>query len=137
MFFSFKIFEPKENKEDAKAKKEIPKSTIKACQQIVDGLVNATMRLEGSEKQVKLVGCINALHLFAKVRPQLLINHAVTLEPYLNVKTNSSNLVQFISSIAEILEQVRTRLVLLEFIFKFNFFLNRLFRLWITLVKLS
>lgn len=100
------IFEPKENKEDVKAKKEIPKTTIKACQQIVDGLVSATMNLESSQMQNKLVGCITALHLFAKVQPKLLIYHAETLEPYLNVKTSSSNLVQFISSIAEILEQV-------------------------------
>lgn len=64
------------------------------------------MSLEGSEKQVRLVGCITALHLFARVRPQMLVNHAETLEPYLNLKPTSSSMVQFISSIAEILEQV-------------------------------
>ncbi|XP_063699884.1 nipped-B protein [Culicoides brevitarsis] len=100
------IFEPKENKEDTKAKKEIPASILKACQQIVNGLVNATMTLEGSDNSAKLVGCITALHLFAKVRPQLLVNHAETLAPYLNVKANTNSMVQFISSIAEILEQV-------------------------------
>lgn len=73
----------------------------------MNGLVNATMTLEGSEKTSKLVGCITALHLFAKVRPQLLVNHAETLAPYLNIKTSSSSMVQFISSIAEILEQVK------------------------------
>lgn len=106
LFCVLQIFEPKENKEDTKAKKEIPVAIIKACQQIVDGLVNATMSLEGSEKQARLVGCITALHLFAKVRPQLLVNHAETLAPYLNVKTSTLSMVQFISSIAEILEQV-------------------------------
>uniref|UniRef100_A0A336LQA0 Nipped-B protein n=1 Tax=Culicoides sonorensis TaxID=179676 RepID=A0A336LQA0_CULSO len=100
------IFEPKENKEDTKAKKEIPSTIIKACQQIVNGLVNTTMTLEGSDRSTKLVGCISALHLFAKVRPQLLVNHAETLASFLNVKTNSMSMVQFISSIAEILEQV-------------------------------
>lgn len=69
------------------------------------------MTLEGSDKSAKLVGCITALHLFAKVRPQLLVNHAETLAPYLNVKTSSASMVQFISSIAEILEQVRLNLV--------------------------
>lgn len=107
--FLLQIFEPKENKDDAKAKKEIPKSLIKACQQIVDGLVNATITLEGSEKQNRLVGCITALHLFSKARPQMLVHHAETLEPYLNLKSNSRSLEQFISCIAEILEQVITR----------------------------
>ncbi|XP_058822555.1 nipped-B protein isoform X2 [Topomyia yanbarensis] len=99
------IFEPKESKEDAKAKKEIPKTLIKACQQIVDGLVDATMKLESSENK-KLVGCITALHLFAKIQPQLLVNHAMTLEPYLNIRCQNAINYKFISSVAEILEQV-------------------------------
>ncbi|XP_058126346.1 nipped-B protein [Anopheles ziemanni] len=99
------IFEPKENKEDSKMKKEIPKTLIKACQQIVDGLVEATLRLEGAENP-RLVGCITALHLFAKIQPQLLVNHAITLEPYLNMRCQNSIISKFISSIAEILEQV-------------------------------
>ncbi|XP_055635470.1 nipped-B protein isoform X2 [Toxorhynchites rutilus septentrionalis] len=99
------IFEPKENKEDAKAKKEIPKALIKACQQIVDGLVDATMKLESSENK-KLVGCITALHLFSKIQPQLLVNHAMTLEPYLNIRCQNAINYKFISSVAEILEQV-------------------------------
>ncbi|XP_053692566.1 nipped-B protein [Sabethes cyaneus] len=99
------IFEPKENKEDAKAKKEIPKTLIKACQQIVDGLVDATMKLESSENK-KLVGCITALHLFSKIQPQLLVNHAMTLEPYLNIRCQNAINYKFISSVAEILEQV-------------------------------
>ncbi|XP_062705651.1 nipped-B protein-like isoform X2 [Aedes albopictus] len=99
------IFEPKENKEDSKAKKEIPKTLIKACQQIVDGLVDATMKLESSENK-KLVGCITALHLFSKIQPQLLVNHAMTLEPYLNIRCQNAINYKFISSVAEILEQV-------------------------------
>uniref|UniRef100_A0A182QZC9 Nipped-B protein n=1 Tax=Anopheles farauti TaxID=69004 RepID=A0A182QZC9_9DIPT len=99
------IFEPKESKEDSKLKKEIPKTLIKACQQIVDGLVEATMRLEGAEN-TRLVGCITALHLFAKIQPQLLVNHAMSLEPYLNMRCQNQIISKFISSIAEILEQV-------------------------------
>uniref|UniRef100_A0A182VUI9 Nipped-B protein n=1 Tax=Anopheles minimus TaxID=112268 RepID=A0A182VUI9_9DIPT len=99
------IFEPKESKDDSKLKKEIPKTLIKACQQIVDGLVEATMRLEGAEN-TRLVGCITALHLFAKIQPQLLVNHAISLEPYLNMRCQNQIISKFISSIAEILEQV-------------------------------
>lgn len=78
---------------------------IKACQQIVDGLVDATMKLESSENK-KLVGCITALHLFSKIQPQLLVNHAMTLEPYLNIRCQNAINYKFISSVAEILEQV-------------------------------
>ncbi|XP_038112753.1 nipped-B protein isoform X2 [Culex quinquefasciatus] len=99
------IFEPKEVKADSTAKKEIPKTLIKACQQIVDGLVDATMKLESSENK-KLVGCITALHLFSKIQPQLLVNHAMTLEPYLNIRCQNAINYKFISSVAEILEQV-------------------------------
>jgi cohesin loading factor subunit SCC2 len=102
------IFEPKENKEDCKLKKEIPKTLITSCQQIVDGLVNSVMVLESQENK-RIVGCITALHLFAKIRPQLLVQHALTLESYLNIRCHSANVVKFMSCVAEILEHVRGR----------------------------
>lgn len=46
------------------------------------------------------------LHLLAKVRPALLGHHGITLEPYLNIRCNTTNGLKFISCIAEILEQV-------------------------------
>lgn len=34
----------------------------------------------------RLVACLRTLYLFAKIRPQLLVNHAITLQPYLSLK---------------------------------------------------
>lgn len=78
---------------------------IKACQQLADGLVNEILKFEASDNQ-KLLSCVTTLHLLAKVRPILLVNHGITLEPYLNIHTTSTNGLKFISCIAEILEQV-------------------------------
>lgn len=103
---SFQIFKPKENKEDStKIVKEPPRMIVWSCEQIVNGLVDAIVRLEGGDTK-KLLGCITTLHLFAKIRPQLIVRHAITLEPYLNVKCNSNYIVRFMSCVAEILENV-------------------------------
>lgn len=42
--------------------------------------------LGGQGNSERLVACISTLHLFAKIRPQLLVNHALTLQPYLSLK---------------------------------------------------
>lgn len=78
---------------------------VKACQQLADGLVNEILKFEASDNQ-KLLSCVTTLHLLAKVRPILLVNHGITLEPYLNIQTSSANGLKFMSCIAEILEQV-------------------------------
>lgn len=102
----WQIFKPKENKEDTtKTPKEPPKQIVTACEQIADGLVDAIMKLEGTDSR-KLLGCIIMLHLFAKIRPQLLVKHAITLEPYLNIKCGTNNMIKFMSCVAEILEYV-------------------------------
>jgi cohesin loading factor subunit SCC2 len=56
----------------------------------------------------RLVGCVTALHSFAQIRPQLLVEHAISLEPYLNIKCSSNEQIKFMSLLAEILEHVRT-----------------------------
>ncbi|XP_055299107.1 nipped-B protein isoform X6 [Sitodiplosis mosellana] len=103
------IFTPKEEKDiDRTAnapKKEPPKEVVKACQQIADGLVNEILKFEASDSN-KVLSCVTTLHLLAKVRPALLINHGITLEPYLNTLATTANGLKFISCIAEILEQV-------------------------------
>lgn len=86
-------------------KKEPPKEVVKACQQLADGLINAVIRLEGTDSK-RVVSCIITLNLLAKVRPILLVKHAMTLEPYLNIKGNINHIVRFIGFVAEILEQV-------------------------------
>lgn len=79
---------------------------IKACQQLADGLVNETIRLDGLDNIEKLLSCVTTISLLAKVRPALLVKHAITLEPYLNLRSNDPQMSKFIAAIADILESV-------------------------------
>jgi cohesin loading factor subunit SCC2 len=63
------------------------------------------MEYEKSD-MTRLVGCVTALHSFAQIRPHLIVKHAITLEPYLNIKCISNEQIKFLSLLGEILEQV-------------------------------
>lgn len=67
--------------------------------------MNEILKFEASDSN-KVLSCVTTLHLLAKVRPVLLINHGITLEPYLHTRATTANGLKFISCIAEILEQV-------------------------------
>ncbi|XP_020815684.1 nipped-B protein [Drosophila serrata] len=107
------IFKPKDNllKSDGSVNDPIKKNTeppqdiILACQQLADGLVDRLIELEDTDNS-QMLGCITTLHLLAKVRPQLLVKHAMTIEPYLNIKCHSATAAKFICSVADILEKV-------------------------------
>jgi len=113
------LFKPKEDKDDAtKVNKEPPKQLVVACQQIVDCLMEtvlkseeqniATQQLEAGDKSVgqshRIVACLTTTFLFSKIRPQLLVNHVQTLQPYLNVKCQTQGDYQIISHVARTLE---------------------------------
>ena len=112
------LFKPKEDKEDStKLQAEPPKVLLTACKQIVECLIENILRLEetpldGAEQGEKkgspqrLVACLTTLHLFAKIRPQLLVDHAITLQPYLSLKCQTQGDYQIISSVAHTLELV-------------------------------
>nr|XP_033333160.1 nipped-B-like protein A isoform X2 [Megalopta genalis] len=112
------LFKPKEDKDDStKMQTEPPKALLTACKQIVDCLIENVLRLEETnleeaEKLEKkgssqrLVACLTTLYLFAKIRPQLLVNHAITLQPYLSLKCQTQGDYQIISSVAHTLELV-------------------------------
>lgn len=38
----------------------------------------------------RLVSCITTLYLFSKIRAQLMVKHAMTMQPYLTTKCNVS-----------------------------------------------
>ncbi|XP_023167929.1 nipped-B protein isoform X2 [Drosophila hydei] len=107
------IFKPKENmvkldgstQETVKKNTEPPQEIVLACQQLADGLVDRLIELEDTDN-ARMLGCITTLHLLAKVRPQLLIRHAMTIEPYLNIKCHSASAAKFICAVADILERV-------------------------------
>lgn len=54
----------------------------------------------------RLVACLTTLNLFAKIRPQLLVKHASTLQPYLSLKCQTKGDYTIISSVARTLELV-------------------------------
>ncbi|KAJ8930877.1 hypothetical protein NQ314_016297 [Rhamnusium bicolor] len=100
------LFKPKEDKDDStKIATEPPKALLLACRQIVDCLIENVLSLEESTESSgssqRLVACLTTLHLFAKIRPQLLVKHASTLQPYLGLKCQSSGDIQIISSLEE------------------------------------
>lgn len=76
----------------------------------MDCLIENVLRLEetnnSSGVSQRLVACLTTLHLFAKIRPQLLVKHASTLQPYLGLKCQSTGDIQIISSVARMLELV-------------------------------
>jgi len=117
------LFRPKEDKDDAtKVNKEPPKVLVLACQQIVDCLMESVLKSEeqniakgvldlgAGDKTVgqshRIVACLTTTFLFAKSRPQLLVNHVQTLQPYLNVKCQTQGDYQIISNVARTLEMV-------------------------------
>ncbi|XP_017856914.1 PREDICTED: nipped-B protein [Drosophila arizonae] len=107
------IFKPKDNmvkldgstQESVKKNTEPPQEIVLACQQLADGLVDRLIELEDTDN-ARMLGCITTIHLLAKVRPQLLIRHAMTIEPYLNIKCHSASAAKFICAVADILEKV-------------------------------
>lgn len=105
------MFKPKEDKDDStKIQTEPPKALLLACEQIVNCLIENVLRLEettdNNTSSQRLVACLTTLYLFAKIRPQLLVKHASTLQPYLSLKCQSNGDIQIISSVAKMLELV-------------------------------
>ncbi|XP_026522198.1 nipped-B-like protein isoform X4 [Notechis scutatus] len=90
------------------------KPVKKACTQLVDNLVEHILKYEESlsdsdNKGVnssRLVACITTLFLFSKIRPQLMVKHAMTMQPYLTTKCNNQNDFMVICNVAKILELV-------------------------------
>ncbi|XP_037089456.1 nipped-B-like protein B [Pollicipes pollicipes] len=101
------LFKPKEDKEDStKVVFEPPKSLLTASRQIVDCLVQHILRIEDRGSSQRLVACLNTLYMFARIRPQLLVPHAITLQPYLAVRCQTRGDYQIISHVARTLELV-------------------------------
>jgi cohesin loading factor subunit SCC2 len=78
------------------------------------------MELEKTNGE-RLVGCVTAIHSFAQIRPHLLVEHAMSLEPYLNIKCTTNEQAKFMSFLAEILEHVSLTKVDLSTVIDCNF----------------
>ncbi|XP_061784888.1 nipped-B-like protein B isoform X2 [Nerophis lumbriciformis] len=88
------------------------KPAKKACVQLVDNLVEHILKYEESLAENKgvnstrLLACITTLYLFSKIRAQLMVKHAMTMQPYLTTKCNTANDFMVICNVAKILELV-------------------------------
>ncbi|XP_057687450.1 nipped-B-like protein A isoform X1 [Corythoichthys intestinalis] len=88
------------------------KPAKKACVQLVDNLVEHILKYEESLAESKgvnstrLVACITTLYLFSKIRAQLMVKHAMTMQPYLTTKCNTANDFMVICNVAKMLELV-------------------------------
>ncbi|XP_078354070.1 nipped-B-like protein isoform X1 [Oculina patagonica] len=98
------------NEEDS-----ISKASEEASRQIVNCLVENVLSLEekavaqsegkGSSSQ-RLVSSLSSLYLISKIKPQLLVKHAMTLQPYLSTKCSTQGDYLVIHNVARILELV-------------------------------
>uniref|UniRef100_A0A671LTL9 Nipped-B protein n=1 Tax=Sinocyclocheilus anshuiensis TaxID=1608454 RepID=A0A671LTL9_9TELE len=83
-------------------------------QNLVDSLVDHILKYEESLADCenkgltsdRLVACITTLYLFSKIRPQLMVKHAMTMQPYLTTKCNTQSDFMVICNVAKILELV-------------------------------
>ncbi|XP_050736968.1 nipped-B-like protein isoform X1 [Eriocheir sinensis] len=111
------MFKPREDKEDVtKVVSEPPKSLVTACKQIVDCLVRHILVLEEDGQNAtgpqprtttqRILACHKTLYLFAKIRPQLLVDHAITLQPYLAWRCQTQVDYTMIGVVARTLELV-------------------------------
>ncbi|MEE6458027.1 hypothetical protein FKM82_000154 [Ascaphus truei] len=90
------------------------KPVKKACTQLVDNLVEHILKYEESMADLdskgvnsgRLISCITTLFLFSKIRPQLMVKHAMTMQPYLTTKCSTQNDFMVICNVAKILEMV-------------------------------
>ncbi|XP_071811222.1 nipped-B-like protein isoform X2 [Apostichopus japonicus] len=91
------------------------KPVQKACVQITDCLVEHVLRLEtkaaesveeSAANSRRLVSCLQTLYLFSKVKPELMVTHATTLQPYLSTKCNTQGDLLVVYNTARILELV-------------------------------
>uniref|UniRef100_A0A8C9SUX1 Nipped-B protein n=1 Tax=Scleropages formosus TaxID=113540 RepID=A0A8C9SUX1_SCLFO len=67
------------------------------------------IHLDSENKSVnssRLVACITTLYLFSKIRAQLMVKHAMTMQPYLTTKCNTQSDFMVICNVAKILELV-------------------------------
>uniref|UniRef100_A0A1I8GDV5 Nipped-B protein n=1 Tax=Macrostomum lignano TaxID=282301 RepID=A0A1I8GDV5_9PLAT len=87
-------------------KEEKLRPVEKACRQIVDTLVANIMRLEeiSSNNNQRLVACLCTLYMLTKIRPNLMVDHASTLQSYLKIKISSQQDNYVLHYVAKILE---------------------------------
>ncbi|KAK4467489.1 hypothetical protein MN116_008977 [Schistosoma mekongi] len=89
-----------------KEETEKVKPVEKACKQIADCLVQNIMRLEeiSCQSNQRLVSCLTTLHLLTKVRPELMVQYIMVLQPYLSIRCNEAADAHVLHYVVRILE---------------------------------
>ncbi|KAI8510205.1 hypothetical protein Bbelb_126330 [Branchiostoma belcheri] len=90
------------------------KPASKACVQITNCLVQNVLSLEEKTAETvesrtsshRLVSSLQTLYLFSKVRPELLVDHAMTLQPYLSTQCSTQGDYLVLHNVARILQLV-------------------------------
>ncbi|CAE1303158.1 SCC2 [Acanthosepion pharaonis] len=89
------------------------KSALQASKQIVDCLVENVLSLEersvdgeSTTNPQRLIACLTTLFLFSRIKADLMLPHAMTLQPYLDIKCNTQGDVLVLHNVARILELV-------------------------------
>ncbi|VDM61376.1 unnamed protein product [Angiostrongylus costaricensis] len=105
------------------------KSALSASRQIVDMFMDNVLTLENimaaengvsvnasnedlkvaevhKSNQERLLACLNTLTLFSKVRPELLVRHAETLQPYLSISATQKSEMLVLNEVIGMLERV-------------------------------
>ncbi|KAK8788390.1 hypothetical protein V5799_021833 [Amblyomma americanum] len=83
------------------------RGVLESCRQIVDCLVERLLRLEeGAASSQHLVACLGTLYLFSRIRPQLLVRHAHTIQPYLSMRVSGPQDYQVLQHVTRCLELV-------------------------------
>lgn len=95
------------------------KPVEQACRQIIDCLIENVLKLEqktvtlSEGKQVsspRFVACLSTMYLLAKVKPDLMVDHAEVIQPYLQIQCNAQADYLVLQNVAKILELVIPRL---------------------------
>ncbi|KAK6029946.1 HEAT repeat protein [Ostertagia ostertagi] len=109
--------------------KQGDRSSLAASRQIIDMFMDNVLTIEnkmatengvstnasnddltGAElhkaNQERLLACLNTLTLFSKVRPELLVRHAETLQPYLSMNATQKSEVMVLNEVIGMLERV-------------------------------
>lgn len=83
------------------------RGVLESCRQIVDCLVERLLCLEeGAASSQHLVACLGTLYLFSRIRPQLLVRHAHTIQPYLSMRLSGPQDYQVLQHVTRCLELV-------------------------------
>ncbi|KAK9727558.1 Sister chromatid cohesion protein 2 [Basidiobolus ranarum] len=74
-----------------KSEGKVKRGITTICQCMVDCLIEHLLSVEEDNSKGSVVHCINALYLFSKAAPELLVDHVTVLHPYTKASTSAED----------------------------------------------